>query len=55
MLNPIEIESAEDSNISWTKSEKSQDEVRISSIKLQTITPELSFILENDAVKFIFQ
>ena len=48
MLNPIEIESIEVSNISWTKTKKSQDDIRNSQMELPTIPPELSFQWENN-------
>ena len=43
MLSPIEIESTEVSNISWTKTEKSQDDIRNSPKELPTIPPESGF------------
>ena len=45
-LNPIEIESTEVSNISWTKKERSQDYIRNSPTELPTIPTGSSFQLE---------
>ena len=42
-LNPIAIESTEVSNVSWTKTEKAQDEIRNSPTELQAIPRESSF------------
>ena len=39
-LNPIEIESTEVSNMSWTKKEKTQDDIRNSPTKLPLIPQE---------------
>ena len=44
MLNANETESTEGSNISWTKTEKSQDNKRNSPTELPTIPPETCFI-----------
>ena len=51
MLNPIETESTEVSNISWTKTEKTQDGIRNSPTELPTITPESSFQPEHYRLK----
>ena len=50
-LNQIEIESTEVSNISWTKTEKSQDDIRNSPTELQTIPLETNFKPEHDISK----
>ena len=50
-LNPVEIESIEDSYISWTKTEKSQDSMKNSSTPLPTIPTESNFQPEHHELK----
>ena len=45
-MNPVEIASTEVSNISWTTTEKSQDNIRNSPTELPTIPSESSFQLK---------
>ena len=50
-LNPTEIDSTEVSNISWTKTEKSQNNIRNRPTELPTIPPESSFQPEHNNSK----
>ena len=47
-LDPVEIESTKVSNISWTKTGTSQDDMRNSPTELPTIPPESRFQLEHN-------
>ena len=50
-LNPIEIESTEFKNISWTITEKKSQDIRNSPTELPTTTPESSFQLVHNNLK----
>ena len=53
MLNPLEIESTDDSKVSWTTIEKSQNNMKYHLIELHTIPPEPSF--QPDCHGFFYQ
>ena len=50
-LNQIEIERNEVMNISWTNTEKSQDNLRNSPKELPSMPPESSFQTEHNNLK----
>ena len=50
-LDPTDIESTKVSNISWTKTEKLQDDIRNSPTELPTMPPESSFQPEQNNFK----